>query len=187
MTKAQTHPEEPRRVRERAHALRLSNDWSNPRQLGRGKAFIVAIFTLLFLVEMDSVIRQERTQVFAATAQKTGSALIDFAQARAQLSRRKIDETFEQYEQRISKENTDTQSMYSKQYSLKVEHLRDGFAHRGLKTPELDEFYRRPGSTIAIRETGRTLFDMGAALRSESVSVVVKRWWRLIRQPTVGG
>lgn len=124
------------------------------------------------------MIRQERTQVLAATAQKTGSALIDFAQARAQLSRRKTDESFEQYEMRISKENTDTQSMYSKQYSREVANLRDGFARRGLKTPELDEFYRRPGSTIAMSEIGRTLFEMGAELRSEHFSTVVKGWLR---------
>lgn len=124
------------------------------------------------------MIRQERTQVLAATAQKTGSALIDFAQARAQLSRRKTDESFEQYEQRISKENTDTQLLYSKQYSLEVARLRDEFVRRGLKTPELDEFYQRPGSAVAMREIGRALFDMGAELRSEHFSTVVKGWVR---------
>lgn len=124
------------------------------------------------------MIQQERTEVLAATAQKTGSALIDFAEARAELSRRKTDESFEQYEQRISQENTDTQLLYSKQYSLEVARLRDGLARRGLKTSELDGFYQRPGSTIAIREIGRTLLDMGTALHSEGVSVVAKRWVR---------
>lgn len=139
------------------------------------------MFILVFVAEVFFVIRQERTQVLAATAQKTGSSLIDFAQARAQLSQRKTDESFEQYEQRISKENADTQSLYSEQYSVEVARLRDGLARRGLKTPDLDGFYQRPGSTIAIIEIGRTLLDMGTALGSEGVSAVVRGWWRLIR------
>lgn len=152
----------------------------NPRRLAHWKTFLIAVFTLLFLAEADLVMRQERTQVFAARAQKAGSALIDFAQTRAQLSRRNPNEPFAQYEQRISRENADTQSLYSKLYSLEVARLRDGFARRGLTTPELDEFYQRPGSAIAVREVGRELFDMGAELGSERFSTVVKGWWRLI-------
>lgn len=153
----------------------------NARRLGQWRTLLITVFALLFLAEVCFVVWQERTQVLAATAQKTGSALIDFAQARAQISQRKADESFEQYEQRISKENTDTQSMYSEQYSREVARLRDGFARRGLKMPELEGFYQRPGSTIAIREIGRTLLDMGTALRSEGVSAVARGWWRLIR------
>jgi len=152
----------------------------NTRRLGQWKTLLITMFALLLVAEVCFVIWQERTQVLAATAQKTGSALIDFAQACAQQSRRKTDESFERYEQRISKENSDTQSLYSKQYSLEVAHLRDSFARLGLKRPELDGFYQRPGSTIAIREIGRTLLDMGTALRSEGVSVVIKGWLRLI-------
>lgn len=152
----------------------------NARRVVQLKVFLIAIFIVFFLVEMEFVIRQERAQVFAATAQKEASALIDFAQARDQLSRRKTDESFEQYEERISKENTDTQSLYSKQYSLVVARLRDGFARRGLKSPELDGFYQRPGSTIAIREIGRTIFDMGAELSSRGISFVIKGWLRRV-------
>jgi hypothetical protein len=133
---------------------------------------------LLFFAEVALVIEQERTQIFAARAQKAGSALIDFAETRAQLSRRNTNESFAQYEQRFSAENADTQALYSKLYSLEVARLRDGFARWGLKRPELDEFYQRPGSVIAIREIGRTLFDMGDELRSEGLSVVVKGWFR---------
>jgi hypothetical protein len=133
---------------------------------------------LLFFVEVGLVIEQERTQIFAATAQKAGSALIDFAETRAQLLQRKNNESFAQYEQRIATENADTQSLYAKLHSREVASLRDGFARRGLNTPELDEFYQRPGSAIAIHEIGRTLFDMGAELHSEGVSVAVKGWWR---------
>jgi hypothetical protein len=149
-----------------------------PRRLPQWKTLLIATFILLFLAEVDLVIQQERTKIFAATAQKAGSALIDFAQSRSQLLQRKTNESFPQYEQRIAAENADTQSMYSKLYSLEVARLRDGFARRGLKRPELDEFYQRPGSAIAILEIGRTLFDMGAELRSEHFSAVVKGWWR---------
>ena len=150
----------------------------NPRRLRQWKTLLIATFILLFFVVVDLVIEQERTQIFAATAQKAGSALIDFAETRAQLLQRKNNESFAQYEQRIATENADTQSLYAKLHSREVARLRDGFARRGLKTPELDEFYQRPGSAIAIREIGRTLFDMGAELRSEHFSVVVKGWWR---------
>lgn len=118
------------------------------------------------------MIEQERAQIFAATAQETGSVLIDFAETHAQLLARKTNESFAQYEQRIPTENADTQSLYSKLYSLKVGRLRDGFARRGLKRSELEEFYQRPGSVIAIYEIGRTLFDMGSELRSAG------KWWR---------
>jgi hypothetical protein len=149
-----------------------------PSQLPQWKALLIATFILLFLAEVGLVIEQERNQIFAATAQKTGSALIDFAETRAQLLGRKTNESFAQYEQRISTENADTQSLYSKLYALEVARLRDGFARRGLKKSELDEFCQRPGSVIAIREIGRTLFDMGDELRSEGVPVVVKGWFR---------
>ncbi len=133
---------------------------------------------MLFLAEVYLVIQQERTQIFASNAQKAGSALMDFAQTRAQLLQRENNESFAQYEQRISTENADTQSLYSKLYSLEVARLRDGFARRGLQTPEVDEFYQRPGTAIAIREIGRALFDMGAELRSEHFSALMKGWWR---------
>lgn len=150
----------------------------NARRLRQWKTVLVATFILLFLVEVDLVIEQQRTQIFAATAQKAGSALINFAETRAELLQRKNNESFVQYEQRIAIVNADTQSLYSKLYSLEVARLRDGFARRGLKAPELDEFYQRPGSAIAIRETGRALFDMGAELRSEHFSAAIKAWWR---------
>jgi hypothetical protein len=149
-----------------------------PRRLRQSKTVLIATFTVLFLAEADLVLQQERTQIFASNAQKTGSALMDFAQTRAQLLQRKDNESFAQFEQRISTVNADTQSLYSKLYSLEVVRLRDGFASRGLRTPELDEFYQRPGSTVAIREIGRALLDMGAELRSEYFSTVIKGWWR---------
>ncbi len=152
----------------------------SPRRLPQWGTLLIALFAVLFLAEVGLVIRQEKTQIFAVTAQKTGSALIDFAQARAQLLQKNPDESFAQYEQRISAENSDTQSLYSKLYEVQVARLRDGFAHHGLKTSELDEFYQRPGSAVAIREIGRMLFDMGAALRSEGISTEVKSWRRLI-------
>lgn len=144
----------------------------NPRRL------LIATFTVLFLAEVGLVIWQERTQILASNAQKAGSALMDFAQTRAQLLQRKDNESFTDYEQRISAVNADTQSLYSKLYSLEVARLRDGFARRGLRTPELDEFYKRPASAIAIREIGRALFEMGVELRSEHFSALVKGWWR---------
>jgi hypothetical protein len=150
----------------------------NPRRLRQWKTLLTATFILLLLVEGDLVVEQERTQIFAATAQRTGSALIEFAETRAQLLRRKNNESFAQYEQRISSENAETQSLYAKLHSQEVARLRDGFARRGLKRLALDEFYQRPGSAIAIREIGKTLFDTGAELRSEGISVVVRGWWR---------
>jgi hypothetical protein len=148
----------------------------------RKNLFIVA-FILLFLAEATLVIRQERTQIFAADAQKAGSALMDFAQTRAQLLQRKDNESFAQYEQRMQTENADTLLLYSKLYSQDVARLRDGFARRGLRAPELDEFFQKPGSAVAIREIGRALFDLGGELRSEHLSAVIKGWWRRAHHP----
>ena len=146
-----------------------------PRQT---RTLLMATFLLLFLAEVDFVIQQERNQIFAASAQKTGSALIDLAQSRSQLLQRKTSESFAQYEQRIASENADMQSLYLKLHFPKVARMRDGFAQRGFKTAELDEFYQSPGSAIAIHEIGRALFDMGAELRSKSLSAVVRGWRR---------
>jgi hypothetical protein len=143
------------------------------------KTLLTAAFLLLFLAELDLVIEQERNHIFADKAQKTGSALMDFAQTRAQLLQREPNEPFERYEERISAENADTQALYSKLYSSEVARLRDGFARRGLKTPELDEFYQKPGSAIAMREIGRALFGIGAELRSQDFWTLVKGSWRL--------
>ena len=150
----------------------------NPNQLHRWKTLITVGFILVFLAEIGLVVEQERAQRFAAKAQKAGSELIDFAETRAELLRRKPDESFAQYEQRLSAEDAVTQSLYASLYSGRVAAMRDEFARRGFRRPALDEFYQRPGSAIAIREVGRTLCDMGAELRSASVSIGVKGWWR---------
>lgn len=156
----------------------------NARRLSQWETVLIALFTLFFLAEVGLVIQQERTQVFAARAQKLGSALIDFSQRRAQLLRRNSDESFDQYEPRISAENAKTRSLYSKLYEVEVAHIREGFARRGVKMPELDEFYQRPGSAIAIREIGTALFDGGAELSSQGVSFAIKGWWRRLVHPS---
>jgi hypothetical protein len=163
----------------------LHSDKEGEHQLKtrQSKILLEAIFVLLFFVVADLVVQQERNQLFAATAQKTGSALLDLAQTRAQLSQRETNESFGQYEQRIALENAETQSSYLKLYSREVARLREGFASRGMDSPELDEFYQDPGSAIAIREIGRTLFEMGAALRSKGPSDIVKGWRRALVHP----
>ena len=152
----------------------------NDRRRPKWKTVLVATFILLFVAEVGLVIQQERAQIFAAKAQETGSALIDFAETRAQLLGRKTDESFAPYAQRISTENADTQSLYLKLYSVKVGRLRDGLARRGINSSQLDEFYQTPVSTIAIREIGSTLFDMGSELRTAGIPGTVKKWWRAI-------
>jgi len=137
---------------------------------------MVVAFGLLFLLEVDFIMWQERGESFAGRAQRAGSALIDFAQERSQSLQRKSGEPFDRYERRISTESANTQSLYSKLYSLEVARLRTGFARRGLRTSELDEFYKEPGSAIAIHEIGATLFDMGVELRSERLSATLKAW-----------
>lgn len=140
---------------------------------------------LLLVAELDLVMQQERNQVFADAAQKTGSALMDFAQTRAELLQRKPSESFEQYEVRISAENANTQALYSRMYSGEVARLRDGFVRRGLERPELDEFYQEPGSAIAMHENGRALFEMGAELRSVPLTGMIKGWLRRSIRPTL--
>lgn len=156
----------------------------NARRLRQWKLFLVATFAALVLLEMSFIIRQQRTQILAAAAQKTGLAMIDFAQTRARLLQRKPKEGFEQYEQRISAETNETQSRYAQLYSGEVARLRDSFARRGFHQPALDEFYKNPGSAIAIYATGRALFGMGMELRSEHFSAVLKGWLRRIFRPT---
>jgi hypothetical protein len=144
---------------------------------------LIALFALLFLAEVGLVIQQQRTQVFAAAAQKTGSALIDFSQKRAQLLRRDSNESFDQYERRISSENAETESLYSKLYEAEVARLREGFARRGVKTPEADVFYQKPGSAIAIREIGTALLNGGTELSSKGVAFAIKGWVRRLAHP----
>jgi hypothetical protein len=158
----------------------------SPRRLHQSKTFLVALVTLLFVAEVVFIVNQQRAQVIAARAQKVGSALIDFARIRAQTQRRETNEPFAQYEQRLATENARTQTLYSRLFYPEVAGLRDGLARHGLQTRELNDFYQRPGSAIAIREIGRTLFDMGDELQSVSTSVVVRGWWRRIHHALTG-
>lgn len=148
------------------------------RRLRQSKTLLIVVFALLLLAEMDLVVWQQRGQIFAGRAKRTGSALLDFAEERSQLLERKAGEPFEPYEQRIAVVNRETESLYAKEYAPEVRRLHDGFSRRGLKTPELDEFYRRPGSTVALQEVGAALFNMGAALSSERLSTTSKNWLR---------
>jgi hypothetical protein len=130
----------------------------------RWKTPLIFLFVVLLLVEFVLVVRQEEAQSFAAAAQKEASRLIDFAQTRAKASQRESNESFARYEQRISTEDEATQALYSKLFAAKVAHMRDEFARRGFTKSELDEFYQKPGSTIAIYAIGRALSDMSAEL-----------------------
>ena len=152
----------------------------NSRRIRQWKILVVVSFALLFFALVDLVMWQQRGEILAESAQKTGSALVDFAEQRAELSFRGQNESFEHYQQRLSEENAETQSLYAKRYSLEVERLRRDFARRGLTAPVLDEFYQRPGSTIAVREIGSTLIEMGVWPRVQKLSAQIKEW---LRQP----
>lgn len=152
----------------------------NSRRIRQWKILVVVSFALLFFALVDLVMWQQRGEILADSAQKTGSALVDFAEQRTELSFRGQNESFEHYQQRLSAENAETQSLYAKRYSLEVKRLRRDFARRGLTAPVLDEFYQRPGSTIAVREIGSTLFDMGVWPRVQKLSAQIKEW---LRQP----
>lgn len=142
------------------------------------KIVVVVLFALLFFALVDLVIWQQRGVILGDSAQKMGSALVDFAEQRTELSMRRQNESFEHYQQRLSAENAETLSIYAERYSPEVKRLRGDFARRGLTAPVLDEFYQRPGSTVAIREIGTTLFDMGAWPRFQTLPRQIKAWLR---------
>lgn len=137
----------------------------------RWKAFVIASFAILFLAEAVLLIRQEQSQIVGAKTQGLGAELIDFAQARAERMQRMEHESIGPYEQRVSSENAATESLYSEKYYKEVADLQQALAHRGLKDPELDDLGRRPGSALGVRDVGKRLFEMGAALRSHSLLV----------------
>ena len=114
------------------------------RRLRRWKALLVVGCAFLFLAEATMVICRERMQIVAIKALKTAAELIDFARDRGRLTQRRPDESFDQYEQRISNVNVETQSLYSKTYGSQVSDLRSEPARRGLRDAELDELYQRP-------------------------------------------
>ena len=140
----------------------------NLQVLGRWKIVLTVGFLLLFGAELRLLIRSERTQMLARTAQKTAARLIDFAQARSELMQRNPNESLDQYENRISAENSETQSEYLKQFYGQVAQLRDEFVRRGVEDQELDEFYQKPVYPIGIREVGERLSVLAASLRSKA-------------------
>lgn len=150
----------------------------NSRRIRQWKRLVVVSVALLFFALVDLVTWQQRGEILADSAKKTGSALVDFAEQRAELSLRGQKESFEHYQQRLSAENAETQSLYATRYLLEVKRLRGELARRGLTAPVLDEFCQRPGSTIAVREIGSTLFDMGFQLRVQKRSTRIKAWLR---------
>lgn len=125
--------------------------------LRRWKLLVAVLFLLLLGAEVHVLIRSEKTQMLARRAQGTAAQLVDFAQARAQLTERRPDESFDQYSRRVSAENAETQSLYSKQFYGQVAQLREEFAQRGVRDQELDQFYREPNVPIGIREVGERL------------------------------
>jgi len=135
----------------------------------RWKAFVIVPFALLFLAEVHLLIRQERSQVAGAKAQKLGFELIDFAQARAEGLQRQAHESIGPYEQRVSRENAATESLYSEKYYKEVAYLQQALTHRGLRDPEFDVLCQRPGSVLGVRDVGKRLFEMGAILRSRTL------------------
>lgn len=150
----------------------------NSRQFRRAKILLSAILAILFLFEVDFVVWQARGALFAARVMREGSALIDFAHERGLESQRKTGESFDQYERRMAAENRQTALLYSKLYSANVRQLRNGLARRNAVNSELDEFYRKPQSVVAVHEIGQTLFDLGIRLRSERLAPAVKVWIR---------
>ena len=138
----------------------------NLQVLGRWKIVLTVTFLFLFGAELHLLIRSESTQMLARTAQKTAAQLIDFAQARSQLMQRNPNESLDQYENRISAQNSETQSEYLKQFYGQVAQLRAELARRGVTDQELDEFYQQPVYPIGIREVGERLSVLAASVRS---------------------
>jgi hypothetical protein len=134
--------------------------------LGRWKILIAVVFLFLLGAELHLLIRSEKTQMLARRAQGTAAQLVDFAQARAQLMQRRPNESFDQYSQRVSAENSETQSLYLKQFYGQVAQLREEFAQRGVKDQELDQFYREPNVPIGIREVGERLSVLAARVHA---------------------
>ena len=145
-------------------------EWQrNASRRRRWKAVLISFFVLLFLAEVDLLVGQEKNQIVGAKAQELAAQLIDFAQARAERTQRKANESLAVYQQRIFRENAITESLYSERYYKEVVYLQQALTRRGLRDPALDEFYRRPGSAIGVREVGQRLFEMGGVLRSRTL------------------
>lgn len=124
------------------------------------KIVLGIMFCFLLCIEVLFLIRVEKKQTLALQARRTAADLIDFAQARAQLNTRNPNESADQYRVRISAENAETQSLYAKEFSGQIGHLRDEFARHGVTDKELDEFYVKPIYPIGIREVGQRLYVM---------------------------
>jgi hypothetical protein len=124
---------------------------------GRWKIIFAVMFLFLFTAELSLLVRQERTQLLASSAQKTAGELTDFAQAHAARMQRDENESIDHCVKKISAENLETQSLYGKLFYGRVSQLRDAFARRGVQDQELDEFYARPVYPIGILEVGSRL------------------------------
>src|ERR1700729_445302 len=96
--------------------------------MGRWKIALAVMFFFLFGGELVLLIRSERTQMLARRAQRIAARLMDFAQDRAQLMQRNPKESLPDYENRISAVNSETQSLYARQFYGQVAQLRDEFA-----------------------------------------------------------
>ena len=134
--------------------------------MGRWKIALAVMFFFLFGGELVLLIRSERTQMLARRAQRIAARLMDFAQDRAQLMQRNPKESLPDYENRISAVNSETQSLYARQFYGQIAQLRDEFARHGIADRELDEFYREPLYPIGIREVGERLTTIAQSLGS---------------------
>jgi hypothetical protein len=144
------------------------------RRVSQVKTLLFTGFAVLFLSLVALVVEQQKSQTLANAAQKEGSALMDLAQSRGQQLQRKSTESFAEYEKRVSAETEETQTLYAKLHAAEVARLRARLAHLGFHKAELDEFYNRPDSAVAIGEIGRILSDLSDELRSQGAWQIVK-------------
>lgn len=66
---------------------------------------------------------------------------------------------------RVTLYDEETQRIYAAAHLSEVEELRGQFARRGIRSGELDRFYREPGNSAGLRTVATALEEMAGRLR----------------------
>ncbi len=96
--------------------------------------------------------RQLRTQVVSLS-----SDIVAFAEERNRLMPVEGKPNWDEYTRTLGRLTDETLSLYTQRYALRVAKARREFARRGLTDDQLDKFYDRPKTPLAIRMVSERL------------------------------
>ncbi len=128
--------------------LQADISWKAVGIVGGAVVLLLAAFLLT---------RYLSSRQLGAQALSLSSDLTAFADERNRLMPIEGKPNWDEYTRTLGRHTDETLSLYMQRYALRVARARREFARRGLTDDQLDRFYDRPKTPLAIRTVGERL------------------------------